>query len=210
MGRRIRYAVCGVVGATLAIGGCTGGDDPPSPPSSSPPGSSTSASGSATSSASGTSTAGSGGPSSTATTSPTGSLVDLPKAAQAHTHEGAEEFVKFFVEQSNLASRKADTTLLPPLFDPGCMSCKAIQDHVVELKAKEERYESNPVELVAADAVDGGLRGQQLVRLRMVQRPARVVDVRGKVVSTDPRAELARTASLVWKEDRWIVYGIAQ
>jgi hypothetical protein len=137
-------------------------------------------------------------------------VVEIPKAAQAHTPEGAEAFVRFFVQQSNLASTRADVTLLPPLFDPGCLSCKAIQDQVLELKAKGRHYESDPVGIGAADAVDGGMGGQQLVRLRMIQNPAEVVDKLGKVISTDPRTELARTASLVWRGDRWFVYGIAQ
>jgi hypothetical protein len=136
--------------------------------------------------------------------------MDIPAAARKHTEAGAEAFVKFFVEQSNVASMRADTTILPSLSVPECQSCQRLQGQVEDLKAKGHHYKSAPVTVSKVTAVDGGQDGQQFVRLQMTQNPAAVVDTRGKTVSTDPRAELARTTSLVWVGERWLIFGIAQ
>jgi hypothetical protein len=188
------YATCGLVGA-LTLAGCTGGDDPdPSTTSGSSTTSSTSPSSSATT---------------TTTTAPT-VAVSIPPAAKAHTPEGAEAFVRFFVEQSNVASMEADVTILPGLSDPGCLSCTELQKQVEELRAKGHHYRSSPVTVSDVSAITGAPVGQQFVRLRMVQNDVDVVDAVGKVVSSDERASLARTTSVVWTEGRWLVYGIAQ
>jgi RNase P subunit RPR2 len=189
-----RYAAWPALAAVLAVGACSGGDDPPATSSTSGSSSSSSTSSTTTSS-----------PSTTATTT-----VQVPAAAQKHTPAGAEAFVRFYIDQSNEASMKADVTLLPPLSDPGCKSCEALQTAVEELKTNGTHYDSAPVTISKATAIDGGPKGQQFVRVLMVQNKTDVVDATGKVVSTDPRADLARTFSTTWMGERWVLFGIAQ
>jgi hypothetical protein len=44
----------------------------------------------------------------------------------------------------------------------------------------------------------------------MIQHEVDVVDSSGRVVLTDPRAELVRSAAVLWKGDAWEMYGIAE
>lgn len=192
---RGRYAAWPALAVVLVVGACSGGDDPP-------PSSSTT-SGSSSSSSTPTTTTSSPSTTTTAT-------VKVPAAAQKHTPEGAEAFVKFYIDQSNEASIKADVTLLPPLSDPGCKSCRALQSAVEELKTNGTHYDSAPVTVSKATAIDGGPKGQQFVRVLMTQNKTNVVDAAGKVISTDPRADLARTFSATWRGERWVLFGIAQ
>jgi hypothetical protein len=200
---RRRYAAT-LLGASLALGGealggCSGGDDPPSTRTT------TASSTSSTSSATTPPTA-----TSSTATSATSSPVKLPPEATKHTEKGAEAFVKFYMDQANTAWTTPDTTLLPPLSDTGCLSCKAIQETAVSLKKKGQRYAANPVTVTSVTAFGGAPKGQQYVRLLMDQHKVNVVDSTGKVVLTDPAKKLARTAGVVWKGGTWLMYDLAQ
>ena len=186
---RGRYAAWPALAALLAVGACSGGGDPPTPSSTS----STSTSSSTTSST-------------TSSPSTTTASVQLPPEARKHTPEGAEAFVRFFVEQSNEAWTKPDDSLLPPLSEKGCLSCEALQKTAGQLVAKKQRYRTNPVTLQEIDAVGGAPSGQQYVRVLGTQNRVDVIDSTGKVVMTDPKKSVALTASAVWKEGRWFMY----
>lgn len=197
MTRHLGYAVSGLV-AALALAACTGGsDDPPTTSTK------TSSAPSTTSKASSPSTSATTGPSSTAT-------VAVPPEARAHTPAGAEAFVKYFMEEANRSWVKPDVTVLKLLSDPGCISCKQIQDTASALAAKGHHYSANPVTVRTVAAYNGAPAGQQFVRLLMTQHKVDVVDSAGKVISTDPQVELARSAAVVWKGDSWLMYGIAE
>ncbi|WP_457253099.1 DUF6318 family protein [Pedococcus sp. P5_B7] len=184
-----------------ALTGCTSGaDDPPA-----------TGNGTAVTGATTTASPNSSPPTTTTTsTITTSAAVQIPEAARAHTKAGAEAFVRFFVEQSNVASMTADISILPALSDPSCKSCGALQGAVAELKAKGRHYATEPVSVSRVKAIDGAPAGQQFVRLQLVQNLADVVDASGTKVSTDPEAKLARTTSLKWMGDKWLVFGIAQ
>jgi hypothetical protein len=112
--------------------------------------------------------------------------------------------------QANEAWTKPDTSLLPPLSDPGCLSCKAIQETAESLESKGQHNVSNPVTVTSVTAFSGAPKGQQYVRLLMDQHKVNVVDSKGRVVLTDPAKRLARTAGVVWKGDSWLMYDLAQ
>jgi hypothetical protein len=136
--------------------------------------------------------------------------VAVPAAARAHTEAGAEAFVKFYMEQANVAWTKPDPTVLPPLSDSGCLSCKDIQSTAVSLKDKGQRYVSNPVTVTKVGAFGGAPKGQQYVRLFMTQHKVDVVDTKGGVVLTDPEKKLVRTAGVVWEGASWQMYDIGE
>jgi hypothetical protein len=133
--------------------------------------------------------------------------VKIPAAAQKHTPEGAEAFVRFFIEQSNDAWTKPDATLLPPLSDPGCIACKGLQDTAEELVAKKQHYVSAPVSNIRTTAIGGAKPGQQMVRMFAKQNKVKVIDAAGKLVRTDPAMDLARSVLLTWGSGGWRVFG---
>jgi hypothetical protein len=188
---RGRYAAWPALAVVLAVGACSGVDDPP-------PSSSTS-SGSSSSSSTPTTTTSS--PSTTAT-----ATVKVPAAAQKHTPEGAAAFVKFYIDQSNDAWTKPDDSLLPPLSDKGCLSCQALQKTATNLVAKKQKYRTSPMTITKLGAVGGAPTGQQYVRVLGTQNRVDVIDSKGTVVMTDPKQSVALTASAVWKEGRWFIY----
>ena len=134
--------------------------------------------------------------------------VDIPAAARAHTPEGAEAFVRFFLEQAALAWTKPDASLIPPLSDPGCLSCKDLQKTATELVAKRQRYRSSPISIQSVVSV-GGFKEQTHIHVQMTQKKVDVIDAKGAVVLTDPYQKLTRTVALTWKGDQWILYDVA-
>jgi hypothetical protein len=194
------YAAVAAGALALGLGACTGGgDDPPT----------TSTSSSSSSSNSTTSTSTPSSSATTATGSPTIDPAKLPPEAQKHTPEGAAAFAEYFIEQSNEAWVRPDTTLLPPLSEKGCLSCKSLQETAAELKSKGQRYESDPVTVTEVVPLEGAPGGRQRLRIQLVQHRVDILDRAGKVVSTDPSKKLARTMDLVWEDKSWLVYGIA-
>jgi hypothetical protein len=180
--------------ALLAVGACDGGgDDPPV----------------RTTSTGATSASSTGSPSTTTTAPATVDQASLPPEARKHTPEGAAAFVKYYIGQTNEAWTKPDVRVLPPLVQADCLSCQAIQDVALELDAKGRHYVSDPVTVTEVVPLDGAPGGRQRVRVQLQQHEVDVVDSAGKVVSTDPAQELARTVDLVWKEASWLVFGIA-
>lgn len=213
MSSRHGYAAALSLLVVCGVGGCTGGADDPAASSAT---GSTGATASTASTAS-TGSVGSGGgatttaPSpSTLTAGPATTSVQIPAAARAHTEAGAEAFVKFFMDQANRAWMEPNAALLPPLSDPGCLSCKEIQRTAASLVRDGQRYVSAPVTVTRVAAFGGAPKGQQYVRLFMTQHKVDVVDATGKVVLTDPKRSLARTAGVLWKGESWRMYGIAE
>jgi hypothetical protein len=133
-------------------------------------------------------------------------VVEIPKAAQAHTPEGAEAFVKFFVEQSNVAWTKPQGGLLPQFSDPGCIACNRLEKTAEELVAKGHRYVAPPISNIRTDAIGPLVHGRQTVRLQAHQDHVKVVDRGGGEVRTDPAMDIARTVVLVWGDGEWQVF----
>ena len=180
-----------------ALAGCTGGAaDPPAT------GNGTAATGATTRPSPSSSP-----PTTTASTSATAATVQIPEVARAHTEAGAEAFVKFYVEQVNLAWTRPQAGLLPPLSDSGCLSCKAFEREAAELVAKHHRYARDPAVYTKVTAFGGVTKeGRRRVRIIGVQERVDIVDSAGNVVSTDPRKPIAVTAMTMWQGDRWLLW----
>jgi hypothetical protein len=134
---------------------------------------------------------------------------DLPPEARKHTPEGAAAFARHYWDQVNKAWTGPDTTLIPPLSEDGCLSCKAMQDVALELKQTGQRYERTPGEVTKVGPLDGAPDGRQRLRVQVRQFKTNVVDGSGVVVSTDQAQQFGRTMDLVWQGETWLVYGIA-
>lgn len=182
------------------LGGCSGGgDDPPATGSGSPGGAGTGTGSPTTRSAPTPSTTAS--PSTTATTP----AVQIPAAARTHTEEGAEAFVRFFMDQVSRAWTTPMAGLVSPLGEVGCVSCKSFEETAVGLVNRSEKYEARPSTTISAQAVPGG-GSRQLVHLILQQHKVDVVNRNGETVLTDQRKRFAVNVELSWEKGRWWVH----
>jgi hypothetical protein len=129
----------------------------------------------------------------------------VPPAARAHTDAGAEAFVRFYVDQLNLAWTGPRTGLLPPLSDPGCKSCAAFERTARGLVSAGHRYSTTPVSVTSVNAYGGARPGRQLLRLRGHQNKVTIVDGAGATVAVDSDKDVKVDVLLKWGEKSWVV-----
>ena len=133
----------------------------------------------------------------------------VPPEAQVQTEAGAVAFVTFYFEQVNKAWMTPDSTLLPPLTESGCKSCDSLQEHAVDLAAKDQHTTTAAVRVASATPRVGAPAGQQFVTIQLDQLGATTIDSSGAVVDADPVQSLKREVVLVWEGGRWLLYGIS-
>lgn len=131
-----------------------------------------------------------------------------PPDAREQTEAGAIAFVRFYVEQVNRAWMTPDDTLIPPLVEPECQSCKAMQNNAKEYVALKHRHSTPAVEIVDLNAAPGAPDGQQFLEVKFHQLAASVVTEAGSVVSVKAENTFERRFLLTWKGDSWSVSGI--
>jgi hypothetical protein len=187
-----RTTVFGVgVAAALALSSCSDGAGAQPSPSSAGSSSSTS-SGTPSSSASTTSA-----PSSTAP-------VNVPAAARAHTEEGAKAFAEFYTSEMDRATVSADPTQLKSLSLPSCTACEGVIDVVEGYRSRGERQEK-PSIVVDLVQVRSFSKASALVDVLAQDKPHRVVDQSGRVVSTSEGARINFRHKIVWRTGTWMV-----
>jgi hypothetical protein len=188
-------AAAGLALAVAALAACTRSDPAPTETSAVVP--------STTTSTTPTSTA----PSTTATSAGPAFPAGLPDAAKTKDKAGAEAFVKHFVTIVNRAWTRPDPNTISTFCLPTSQSCKALVDIAEDLKAKDQRYASDPVRLgkaIGLSPVDGETR----VQLESGQTGAKIVDATGATVETEKASASTRMFYLRWGQAGWAISAI--
>ena len=133
----------------------------------------------------------------------------VPAAARAQSEAGAIAFVKFYFDQMNKAWMGPDTKLLPPLSDPECQSCAAMQDRAAAFVTAGDRLDRPIAKVLSTVTRDGAPPGQLFLVVRIRQNEARTLDDQGVSKDVQERSERTRQIAVIWKEDRWLLYGMA-
>lgn len=194
---RARAAVVGVAGLLVASGVLSGCDSEAATPGASSPAASASSASPSPSASS---------PSASASASPS---VAIPAAARVKSDKGAEAFVRYFFDQVNQSWTAPDPNLIEANSENGCESCASLASTASELKAKGHKYASTPVTVMETKRVSGAPSGQKYIETKLQQHRVNVVDPSGRVVLTDEKKTLVRTVAVIWKDDRWLIYGVA-
>lgn len=146
-------------------------------------------------------------PTTTSTPSPTSSEdpvnAKIPKAARAHTQEGAEAFARFYMEQVNKGFTEADPSSLEGLGAPSCETCSSFFESTKDLKARGHHHKGLSI------SVDGALANsytpkKAIVQLFVTQHSVPVVDRRGKEVDHTKAGEGIFLATLSFG-NRWVI-----
>ena len=135
--------------------------------------------------------------------------MDLPPEARKHTPEGAEAFVRFYLDQINVAWTTPKAGIISRLSDPSCQSCASFEDTAAQLSKDGQRYAATPSTFTTVKAYGGAPAGQQLVRVVGTQHKVDIVNASGRVVKTDPKESIAANALTIWKGTRWLMYDLA-
>lgn len=140
-----------------------------------------------------------------ASPTPGSAVASVPVAARQHSEAGAEAFVRFYIEQLNVAWTTPRAGLLRALSDPGCKSCAAFEATASRLAAAGQHYAVSPVTVASVTAYGGAPAQEQLLRTIGAQNRADVVDHAGRTVSTDPLEPMKWDVLLGWEGATWRV-----
>lgn len=151
--------------------------------------------GSATASASGSSTSGD-------------AWAQVPRAARAHTYQGAQAFAEYYLNETNDAWSRPDWRLLVPLATSNCKSCSNYVETARSLEAERQHYDGDSVMVRASAWLPESTRAKAYVSVVAVQLAARIVDAGGRTVERVPKENGISEFELVWRGDRWLVNAI--
>ena len=140
-------------------------------------------------------------PSASATPSPSETGPAIPKAAQAHTEDGAVAFFKFFVNQVNESYMTPRDDLIPLHSVTDCQSCKALNEQATELVSEKQRSDKPPFSAKAISVQPSPI-DRVRINLTMVTNPVIVLDASGAEVGRQAKASEPRTAVISWEGGR--------
>lgn len=119
-------------------------------------------------------------------------------------------FVRFYIDAINMAWTKPDATILPPLAASECHSCANFQKATEGYVRMHHRMASTPLTIQDIAIDPGAPDGQMFVSGTVSQPVVEIIDVNGSVVDRTDSASGRYRFGLLWKEGRWLVFGIAK
>lgn len=188
--------------AVVLLVGCSGGSGDPG-------GSSTSVSSSVSSARSSPISA-----SSTTTSSSSSSAAyvpvkpKFPAAAKKHTPEGAEAFVRYYLESVNYAWAKPDPSALEGLGLSTCGSCANLQANAAEIKAEGAHLTGPAMRIDMVYHVGTAINLTNVITVISALKVERVNRV-GEVLNVTTPEELRRMFELTWS-GRWVVQALGE
>jgi hypothetical protein len=130
-----------------------------------------------------------------------------PAAARAQTVAGGQAFVEYYYATLNSVLQTPKVGVLPELAVPSCEFCKNNEKLVGQLVAGEDRYDSNPIQVVGLAPMDGAPNNQQYYSATSNQVGAWIIDKSGKKLQRDKQAAQPISIAVVWGNGVWRLYG---
>lgn len=198
--RRVTMPYAAGLAAAVALAGCTAST--PAPPASSSPQPTSATSSTSTTAAPTTSAR----PSTTTSTPPPSVdpvLAKIPKAARPETINGAEAFVRFYMEQVNAAFTKGTPAPLTGLDGPACKICAAFIDAAEQLRTDKQRHKGVSIEVTAASS-NKFSDTTRTVLVWVTQRSVPILDQRGATVDQTKAGKGVFLATLKF-DRRWVM-----
>jgi hypothetical protein len=193
-----RRALVAAVGVVLLVAGCSSGAQGASGPD-------------VATSASSISSGPSASPSAT-----TAAILDdaararIPKAARAHTPQGAEAFARFYLEQVNQAWMVPDPELIRPYALESCKTCANIVKTAEWLRQQHYRYNGAPSDIGPSIALPKSSTDRVFIDVSTNQLSRKIIDENGNTAEKVSFAHSASEIELRWSTDCWQVREIKE
>lgn len=130
---------------------------------------------------------------------------DIPAAARAHTPAGAEAFVRYFFERSNVAWTGPRAGILAPLCQASAIACTGLEKDAARLAKAGHRYDGNPVTIKFIGVLNATNPNKYIVLANVVQEGRNEIDAAGKIYVTDKRKNLRLNFELLYTGGAWSV-----
>lgn len=138
-------------------------------------------------------------------------LAAIPENAQLETFDGAQAFVKFYVQLfPELFRANGDPELFSLLSDPGCTFCMSALENARQARADDLSTRGGSITFPDFFGTGGeGEDGDWLVEHRYVEDEIEYLDADGNVVETDSLRQGTVVALIFFAEGHWSVRNIA-
>ena len=130
---------------------------------------------------------------------------NIPAAARAHTIAGAEAFVRYYIDQWNVAWAAPRAGILSPLCQASSKACAANEQTATRLAREGHRYDGNPVTIKFIGVLDATKHDQYQVLANLVQEHRNEIDKSGKIYLTDRREDFRVNVELMYTAHAWSV-----
>lgn len=174
--------------AAVVLSGCTGAEPDPGPTGAT----ATSPTASATES-----------PTATEEPTETSALPPLPEEATENTPEGAEAFIRYYVEVANAALTRPEQGLIPMLAHEDCQSCVTMEQQVRDLVSKGDRATDPPYSVRSMERVGGTSEGLEMFNMALVLNETAIEAADGTVGQSSVEEEMSGTGAAIWSEGSW-------
>jgi hypothetical protein len=131
--------------------------------------------------------------------------VTIPAAAKQRTTEGAKAFASFYYEVLSDSQYRADSSSLRSLSAASCVACQAFAKKADEMKRRGHHVDSRSLNVDDAVVTPTTVRNGFVIDVLADDRPSKVVDATGSVVSTSQGAKLTFRTQVVWTSTGWKV-----
>ena len=132
----------------------------------------------------------------------------VPRAARAHSPQGAEAFARFYLEQVNKAWMVPDPEQIRPYALASCKTCANYVATAEWLVSSDAAYDGAPAALGASVVLPESGADRVLVRVLETQESRRIVDGDGAVADSVPRSTGELEVELLWRQRSWLVRAV--
>jgi hypothetical protein len=186
----------GLVAAALVVGGCSSGaQGAPGPDAATQPSTTSSAVSSTPST-------------SESATLDAVALARIPKAARAHTPQGAEAFARFYLEQVNKAWMAPDPELIRPYALESCKTCANFVETTIWLRDEQLHYERPPTEIGPSGWLPESTKDHAFVQVVNNQQQSRILKADGSVEDSVDKTPALDEVELRWENGVWLLAAI--
>jgi hypothetical protein len=129
----------------------------------------------------------------------------VPKAARAHSPEGAEAFARFYLEQVNEAWMKPDPELIRPYALESCKTCANYVATAEWLLSREFHYDGRPMRLGEPIVAPESESDHYFIELIANQENRNIISHDGKVEEVVAYRAAGAQVELGWHGTSWVV-----
>lgn len=135
-------------------------------------------------------------------------LERVPKAARAHTPQGAEAFARFYLEQVNRAWVDADPEQIRPYALASCKTCAGLVEEAERLEASGLHYREQPIQVGESVPLPSAKASRAVIQIVSGQLDSHIVRGDGTVDEHVPAQGSVSQLDLSWVETSWRVVSV--
>ncbi|MDO5502973.1 MAG: DUF6318 family protein [Actinomycetia bacterium] len=136
-------------------------------------------------------------------------LPPLPEAATENTPEGAEAFIRYYIDVLNHLHQYPQTGEVAHFADEGCESCRNAEERIAWLIEHDAHLDGDLYELDSLTRIGGGAPGVTRFSTVWLGLGPKVLARDGEILESIPTDEFNGIMAAKWEGQSWVFYDSA-